>query len=217
MGKTTLIRLYLIDDHIVVREGLRALLESHGHQVVGEADEPTPALSEITRLQPDVVLLDLNLGKRSGFEVLAEIERRKLSTKVVVLTMSSQPRNVAEALRMGALGYVLKGAATEGLIKAIEAAASGKRLLGENEAELAVQGLADAADEGDEILSPRERQILVMVARGASSTEIATELHLSSKTVDTYRSRLMAKLNLSDVPALVRWTIRNNLMSADEP
>lgn len=217
MGKTTLIRLYLIDDHIVVREGLRALLESHGHQVVGEADEPTPALSEITRLQPDVVLLDLNLGKRSGFEVLAEIERRKLSTKVVVLTMSSQPRNVAEALRMGALGYVLKGAATEGLIKAIEAAASGKRLLGENEAELAMQGLADAADEGDEILSPRERQILVMVARGASSTEIATELHLSSKTVDTYRSRLMAKLNLSDVPALVRWTIRNNLMSADEP
>ncbi len=217
MGETTLIRLYLIDDHIVVREGLRALLESHGHQVVGEADEPTPALSEITRLQPDVVLLDLNLGKRSGFEVLAEIERRKLSTKVVVLTMSSQPRNVAEALRMGALGYVLKGAATEGLIKAIEAAASGKRLLGENEAELAMQGLADAADEGDEILSPRERQILVMVARGASSTEIATELHLSSKTVDTYRSRLMAKLNLSDVPALVRWTIRNNLMSADEP
>ena len=216
MGEHSVIRLYLIDDHVVVREGLRALLESHGHQVVGEADEPTPALSEIARLQPDVVLLDLNLGKRSGFEVLAEIERRKLSTKVVVLTMSSQPRNVAEALRMGALGYVLKGAATEGLIKAIEAAAAGKRLLGENEAELAMQGLADAADEGDEILSPRERQILVMVARGASSTEIATELHLSSKTVDTYRSRLMAKLNLSDVPALVRWTIRNNLISADE-
>lgn len=216
MGEHSVIRLYLIDDHVVVREGLRALLESHGHQVVGEADEPTPALSEIARLQPDVVLLDLNLGKRSGFEVLAEIERRKLSTKVVVLTMSSQPRNVAEALRMGALGYVLKGAATEGLIKAIEAAAAGKRLLGENEAELAMQGLADAADEGDEILSPRERQILVMVARGASSTEIATELHLSSKTVDTYRSRLMAKLNLSDVPALVRWAIRNNLISADE-
>jgi two-component system invasion response regulator UvrY len=210
-------RLYLIDDHALMREGLRALLEGAGHQVIGEADTPTPAIADIVRLNPDVVLLDLNLGERSGFEVLEEIARRKLGTRVVVLTMSNQPRHVAEALRMGALGYALKGEASTGLLKAIAAAVAGRRYLGVDEAELAVRGLTDQNTMPGNSLSPRERQILLMVARGASSTAIGELLHLSSKTVDTYRSRLMAKLNLGDVAAVVRWAIRNGLISADEP
>ncbi len=192
-------RLLLVDDHVIVRDALRALLEAAGHQVVGEVDSPTPALAEIVRLQPDVVLLDLSLGERSGFEVLAELQRRKLGTRVVVLSMSSQPRHVAEALRLGA---------------------QGRRYLGEGEAELALQGLsvagASSQDQLDQ-LSPRERQILLMVARGASSSAIGEALHLSPKTVDTYRSRLMAKLGLSDVSAIVRWCIRQGLLSVDEP
>jgi DNA-binding NarL/FixJ family response regulator len=210
-------RLYLVDDHALMREGLRALLEGGGHQVVGEADSPTPAIADIVRLQPDVVLLDLNLGNRSGFEVLQEIERRKLPSKVVVLTMSDQPRHVAEALRMGAMGYALKGAASTGLIQAIAAAVAGRRFLGAGETELAVQGLTASVQAPTATLSPRERQILLMVARGASSTTIGEELHISSKTVDTYRSRLMSKLQLGDVSAVVRWAIRNGLISADEP
>jgi DNA-binding NarL/FixJ family response regulator len=209
-------RLFLIDDHTVMREGLRALLEAAGHEVVGEADDPTRAIAELLRLAPDVVLLDLSLGERSGFEVLAEIQRRRLEVRVVVLTMSSQPRHVAEAMRMGALGYVLKGAPSGRLLSAIEAAAEGRRFLAEGEAELAVRGLTETEPEDAGILSPRERQILLMVARGASSAAIAEELHLSPKTVDTYRSRLMAKLALGDVPALVRWCIRQGLMTAEE-
>ncbi len=213
-------RLLLVDDHVIVREALRALLEAAGHEVVAELDSPTPALAEIQRLEPDVVLLDLSLGERSGFEVLAELQRRRLGTRVVVLSMSAQPRHVAEALRLGAIGYVLKGAPSSQLLAAIEAAAQGRRHLGEGEAELALQGLAaGSASPGSQLgqLSPRERQILLMVARGASSAAIGEALHLSPKTVDTYRSRLMAKLGLSDVSAIVRWCIRQGLLSVDEP
>ncbi len=208
-------RLYLIDDHVLVREGLRALLEGAGHEVVGESDEPTTAVAELARLQPQVVLLDLNLGARTGFEVLAELQRRKLEMRVVVLSMSNQPLHVAEALRLGALGYVLKGSPSRQLLDAVEAAAQGRRLLGEQEAELAIKGLTEAPSQ--EALSPRERQILVMVAKGQSSSEIGTALHLSPKTVDTYRSRLMTKLELADVPALVRWAIREGLISVNDP
>lgn len=208
-------RIYLIDDHALVREGLRALLESAGHEVVGEADEPTAALADMVRLEPDVALLDLQLGTRSGFELIEAAQRRALPSRIVVLSMSHQPRHIAEALRMGAHGYVLKGSSSAELLRAIDAAMEGRRHLGQGEAELAVRGLTEAAF-SSRSLSARERQVLVMVARGASSAEIGTQLHLSPKTVDTYRSRLMRKLGLNDVPALVRWAIREGLVGVDE-
>ncbi|HEX7637661.1 MAG TPA: response regulator transcription factor [Burkholderiaceae bacterium] len=208
-------RLYLIDDHPIVRAGLRALLESAGHTVVGEGADITQALSEVNRLEPEIVLLDLNLDGRSGLEVLAELQRRNQSSKAIVLSMSDQPRNVAEALRMGAAGYVLKGSASVELLSAVQAVALGRRYLGAGLTDIAVQGLTTETDRGS-TLSPRERQILVMVARGKSSAAIGEELHLSPKTVDTYRSRLMAKLGLSDVPALVRWALREKLIDLDD-
>ena len=208
-------RIYLIDDHPIVRAGLSALLQSAGHVIVGESDDITQALSEVSRLAPDVVMLDLNLDGRSGFEVLAEMQRRQLAARVIVLSMSDQPRDVAEALRMGASGYVLKGSASVELLAAVEAVVQGHRYLGAGLTDLAVQGFTSDADKG-RTLSPRERQILVMVARGKSSAAIGEELHLSPKTVDTYRSRLMAKLDLADVPALVRWAIREKLIGLDD-
>ena len=204
-------RIYLIDDHPIVRAGLSALLQGAGHTIVGEGEDITQALSEVNRLAPDVLMLDLNLDGRSGFEVLAEMRRRQMSTKVIVLSMSDQPRNVAEALRMGASGYVLKGSASVELVAAVEAVQQGRRYLGDGLTDIAVQGLTTDAERGD-TLSPRERQILVMVASGKSSAAIGEELHLSPKTVDTYRSRLMAKLKLPDLPALVRWAIREQLI-----
>lgn len=206
-------RLYLIDDHAMLRDGLRAVLEAAGHQVVGEAADLTPALAEITQLMPDLVLLDLHLGERSGFELLAAIAKRGIAAKVIVLTMSNQPRHVAEALRRGAIGYVLKGSPSAELLAAIASAARGQRHLGAGAADLAVRGLTEV---GERQLSPRERQIVVMVARGKSSAAIGEQLHLSAKTVDTYRSRLMAKLGVGDVPALVRWAIREHLVDLDE-
>jgi two-component system, NarL family, invasion response regulator UvrY len=204
-------RIYLIDDHPIVRAGLSAVLEGAGHRIVGEGADITQALSDVSRLAPDVVTLDLQLDGRSGFEVLAEMQQRQMSAKVIVLSMSDQPRNVAEALRMGAAGYVLKGSAGTELLAAVEAVMQRRRYLGAGLTDIAVQGLTSDAERGN-TLSPRERQILVMVARGKSSAAIGEELHLSPKTVDTYRSRLMAKLELADVPALVRWAIREKLI-----
>lgn len=209
-------RLYLVDDHQIMREGLRALLEAKGHKVLGESADPTEALADLLRLRPDVLLLDLNLGDRSGLELLAEMQRRHLPTRCVVLTMSSQPRQVAEALRMGASAYVLKGSAASDLMSAIDAAASGKKHLGAEVADLALQVFTLKDEDPLSTLSPREQQIIIMVVKGASSSQIGSQLHLSPKTVATYRSRLMAKLGVRDVPSLVRLAVRHKLIDADE-
>jgi len=208
---------YLVDDHLMMRDGLAALLRAAGHRVVGEAADPPVALAEIQKLNPQVLLLDLNLGERSGFELLSELQRRKLEVRTIVLTMSSQPRHVAEALRLGAMGYMLKGAPSADLLQAVAAVAAGRRHLGGEVADLAVQGLT-ARDEQPALasLSARERQMAELVVRGKSSSEIGLLLHLSPKTVDSYRSRLMAKLGVADVPALVRFAIRTGLIDAEE-
>ena len=138
-------RIYLIDDHPIVRAGLSAVLEGAGHRIVGEGADITQALSDVSRLAPDVVMLDLQLDGRSGFEVLAEMQRRQLGTRVIVLSMSDQPRNVAEALRMGASGYVLKGSASVELVSAVDAVMLGRRYLGEGLTDIAVQGLTTDA------------------------------------------------------------------------
>lgn len=207
---------YLVDDHQIMREGLRALLEAKGHKVVGESADPTEALADLLRMRPEVLLLDLNLGERSGFELLAELQRRHLPTRCVVLTMSAQPRQVAEALRMGASGYVLKGSAVSDLLSAVDAAVRGKKHLGAEVADLALQVFTLKDEDPLSTLSPREQQIIIMVVKGASSSQIGTQLHLSPKTVATYRSRLMAKLGVRDVPGLVRLAVRHKLIDADE-
>lgn len=206
--------LYLVDDHTLLRDGLRAVLEAAGHRVVGESADPTQALAELRELGPVVVLLDLHLGQRSGFELLTELQRRAPEARSIVLTMSAQPRHVAEALRLGAMGYVLKGSPASTLLESIESVGKGQRYLGPEVAELAVQGLTAPGGESLDTLSVRERQIVLMVVQGQSSTEIGRALHLSPKTVDSYRSRIMAKLGTPDVPALVRFAIRNGLIDA---
>ncbi len=209
--------IYLVDDHAMLREGLRAVLEAAGHRVVGESADPTQAMADIQSLTPAMLLLDLDLGPRSGFELLAEIQRRKSDIRVIVLTMSAQPRHVAEALRQGANGYLLKGSSAKELLQAIEAVAQGRRHLGADVADLALQG-RDEIEPSDALasLSARERQIIVLVVRGNSSATIGQLLHLSPKTVDSYRSRLMSKLGVTDIPALVRFAIRAGLITADE-
>lgn len=210
-------RIYLVDDHAILRDGLRAMLESSGYQVVGEAADPTVALADVMRLQPAMLLLDLSLETRSGFELLTEVQRRSLPVRCIVLTMSAQPRHVAEAMRLGAAGYVLKGSSRAELLRAIDEVSRGRRHLGPEVADLAVQTLS-TPDASDPLatLSPRERQIITLVVKGHSSPSIGEQLHLSPKTIDTYRSRLMSKLGVSDVTALVRFAIRTRLIDADD-
>lgn len=210
-------RVYLVEDHQIMRDGLRALLEARGHTVVGESADPTQALSDLLRLRPEVLLLDLNLGGRSGLELQAELQHRRLPVRSVVLTMSAQPHQVAEALQLGASAYVLKGSPASELMQAIELAVQGKKYLGANVADLALEALTQPGADPLSLLSPRERQIILMVVQGQSSSAIGVTLHLSPKTVATYRSRLMKKLGVSDVPGLVRLAVRHRLIDAEEP
>ena len=209
-------RVYLVDDHAMVRQGLRALLSEAGHEVVGDSGDITTALAELQQLTPDVVLVDLSVGPRSGMELLAELQRRRLPVRPLVLTMSDQPRHVGMALKLGAGGYVLKGSPSEELLQAIAALRAGRRHLGPGVAELAARALAQGNDADPfASLSAREHQVVAMVVNGHSSNEIAAALHLSPKTVDSYRSRLMAKLGAPDVTALVKLALRHGLISND--
>lgn len=206
-------RVYLVDDQLILRDGLQALLESAGHEVVGACADPTQAVVEAQQRQAQVMILDLGLGERSGFEVLQELKRRDAAVRAVVLTMSAQPRHVAEAVRLGAAGYVLKDAGAAELLQAIDTVAAGRRFFGPQVADLALQALtSDAPADPFATLSPRERQIVTMVVNGMSSATIGTQLHLSPKTVDTYRSRIMSKLGVSGLTALVRLAVREGLV-----
>lgn len=210
-------RIYLVDDHAIVRDGLRAVLQAAGHEVVGESDNPTQALAQVAALGPEVLLLDINLGSHSGLEMLSAMRARALPVRTLVLTMSALPRNVTEAIELGALGYVLKGSPARELLQAVEAVAQGLRHLGPGVADLMVQAMTTPPrDDPMALLSPRERQIVRLVVQGQSSAAIGEQLHLSPKTVDTYRSRLMGKLGVTDVPALVRLAVRTGLVDASE-
>jgi DNA-binding NarL/FixJ family response regulator len=208
-------RVYLVDDHDIVRVGLRSVLESGHHEVVGEAAEPDIALAGLLLLHPDLLLLDLHLEGHSGLELLSEVQRRKLAVRTLVLTISTEPRDVVEAMRLGAAGYVLKHASRLEMLRAIDVVLNGRRYLEPEVAALMAQ--ADGA-ETDLLarLSPRERQIVAMVVKGQTSQHIGEQLRLSSKTVDTYRSRLMAKLGVCDVTALVRFAIRSGVINAGD-
>lgn len=210
-------QLYLVDDHVILREALCALLAANGHSVVGQSQDPTSAVAEIRRLRPDILLVDLDLGLRSGFELLAELKRRAVRVKTIVMTMSTRPRDVAEALRSGADAYVLKGSASADLMRAIETVLKGGRHYEGKVADLAVRALTTRDDDAVlASLSARERQVIVMVVNGRSSAEIGGDLHLSGKTVDTYRSRLMAKVGANNVPELVRFALRSGLIAAED-
>ena len=206
-------RIFLVDDHAMVREGLRAVFKANGHDVVGEAADVPAAMEGIVRLAPDIVLLDLGLEGRSGLDLLARLQQRGSVARVVVLTMSSQPRHVAEAWRLGAAAYVLKGSHGSTVLQAIATAQRGGRFL--DPALTALNGDlvgGVAAEDRLSLLSLREREVMLLVVNGRSSAAIGAQLNLSPKTVDTYRSRLMLKLDVPDLAALVRYAVREGLI-----
>lgn len=204
---------YLVDDHMIVREGLRAVLQQAGLHIVGEADNTTTALAEIIQKEPDVVLLDLSLGGNSGLELLPRLKTRGLRTRIIVLTMLDQPRTIADAIHGGASGYVLKGSSGAEVVRAIQEVVLGKRYFSANVADRAIDALTSApATDPLANLSTREREIMKMVVQGQSSAVIGVALHLAPSTVDTYRSRLMAKLGVNDLTSLVRLAIREGII-----
>jgi DNA-binding NarL/FixJ family response regulator len=213
--------LYLVDDHAVLRNGLCALLQPAGYEVVGEGWEFHTVLTDLMRLRPALVLLDLSLGDRSGIELLAEIQRRKLRSRVLVLTMHAQPRQVTDAVRMGAMGYLLKGASGGDVISALGTVLAGRHAWSAEIAGIAINALSskDAQEAEPDLLrtlSLRERQVLSLIVRGRSSAAVAEALQLSVRTVETYRSRLMQKLGIDDITGLVRLAIRERILEAED-
>ena len=215
------ISIVLADDHPVVRRGLRSLLEVEPElTVVGEACDGLETIRLVERLRPDVLLLDLMMPGLSGLEALRVIRPRSPSTRVVVLSMHNNPAFVATALGLGATGYVLKGSDEADLVHAVREAAAGRRFLSPPVTDRAIDAYIEQARgaPGDlhETLTPREREVLQLVAEGGTSGAIASRLHLSPRTVENHRANLMRKLALKNHSDLVRYALRRGLIGLDE-
>ena len=207
----------LANDHAVVRDGLRALLEAHPDlRVVGDAANGREAVKQVERLRPEVVVMDIGMPELNGIEAAVQIRRLFPATQVVILSVHKTSEHIFRALKAGAMGYVLKESAGQEVVSAIRAVQAGRRYLSEKITDTVAREFVrlggSTPEQGPlESLSEREREVLQLVAEGHSSTEIAANLSLSVKTVETYRSRLMEKLNLHDLPSLIRFTIAHGL------
>jgi len=202
-----------------VRAGIRALLESlPAVEVVGETGDGLEALESVRRDPPDAILLDITLPGLNGLEVAARITHLGVPTRVLMLSMHHSPEHAARALAAGAAGYLNKDSAFDELATALEAIFSGKRYLCRGLNEDVVLDLVRRAGEAKselELLTPRQRQILQLIAEGHPTRQIAERLFLSIKTVETHRGQIMQRLNIFDVPGLVRFAIRNGLVSSE--
>ena len=206
-----MIRVIVADDHTVVRTGVRAVLASEPDlSVVAEAADAGGAVAAVITHRPEVLLLDWTLPG-DGRSVIERVRREAPETRVCVLSMHEDGATVREALGVGALGYVVKGAGIEDLVVALRAVAAGRRFL-DPAAETGLVSGPEPQDDEWERLTPRERIVLRRVAEGRTNREIATELSLSPKTVDTHRTNLMRKLGVHDAQALARFAVRRGLL-----
>lgn len=210
------IRVLLADDHAMFRDGLKSLLASTPDiRVIAEVGNGGDAVRRIQDLKPDVALLDLSMPDVNGIEAARMLHGRCPDTRVVILSMHSSSEHVFRAFTAGAAGYLLKESAGTELVAAVRAVHGGQRYVSGAIAalEASLQRAAGQAGPLDS-LSARERQVLQLVVEGHSSAEIARRVHLSPKSVDTYRSRLMRKLGVGDLPSLVRFAIQHGITPA---
>lgn len=213
------VRVLLADDHVLVRTGIKMLLNSvEGVEVVGEASDGRQAVELAAKLRPRIVLMDISMQNLNGLEATAQIQREQPDTRVIILSMSSDETHVAQALRAGAAGYLLKDASPEELSLALTAVDGGNTYLTPRVSKQVVEGFVGRLGEGDtslDVLTPRQREILQLIAEGQGTKEIAFKLGLSVKTVETHRAQIMDRLNIRDVPGLTRFAIRNGMVSPD--
>jgi len=213
------VRVVIADDHTLVRAGFRGLLEKlPGVEVVGEAGTAGEALDCIRKLTPDVAVMDISMPDGSGLQAAARALAELPQLKVLILSMYREEEYVLEALRVGAAGYLLKGAATAELGLAFDAIARGELYLSPGVSRPVARSALAAAGANDQVsarLTPRQVEILRLIAEGRSTKEIAYDLKLSVKTVETHRAQLMMRLGIHDVANLVRYAIRVGLVRAD--
>jgi len=197
------VKLMLVDDHPLVRDGLRVRLETvPGFSVVAEAEDATSALAAMLRIQPDVVLMDIAMRGTSGIDLVRQFHERYPQVQVIMLTMHDQPQYVVEAFRLGARGYVLKDSPAQEIVAAVHAVMAGKRYYS--------AGVADALATGANpapLLTQREQEVLGLIADGLSSKEIASRLDLSVRTVETHRLNIKRKCELEGSSSLIKFAV----------
>jgi len=209
-----LITVYLVDDHRILREGLRILLELKGDiRVVGEAEDGRKALDGILKARPDVVLMDITMPELNGIDATQNIMLKLPGTKVIILSVHSDSEHIYRAFQAGAKGYLLKESAGDEVVKAVHAVYQDRQYISQKLSDALPLSYARQRQERSpfELLSAREREVLQLTVQGATSAVIAGKLALSPKTVDTYRSRLMEKLGVQNLPELVRFAIKHGL------
>jgi len=211
------VRVFLADDHAMVRDGLRMVLDAQPDmKVVGEAADGREAVRLVTELDPDVVIMDIAMPELNGIDATHLILEQNSGVKVIILSMYLSSEYVARAMRAGALGYLLKASASIMLVDAVRAVIAGQRYLCQRVKDNLIDDYLVRYSEKQakspiERLSAREREVLQLIVEGKSSVEVAEKLSLSPSTVDTYRSRIMQKLGLTDLPGLVKFAIRHGL------
>jgi DNA-binding NarL/FixJ family response regulator len=210
------LRILVVDDHAVVRRGVRALLESHdGWEVCGEATTGRDAVEQSRRLRPDVVVMDLSLPELNGLDATRHILKDAPKTEVLVLTMHQSEELARDVLQAGARGYVLKSDADENLIAAVENLRQHKPFLTPIVSEFVLDGyIRDAGERNPPsgAVTAREREVIQLIAEGKSNKKAASALSVSVKTIEAHRANIMRKLHLQSVTDLVRYAIRNKIV-----
>ncbi len=216
---TTTARVLLVDDHEILRRGLRSILETRKDwEIVGEATTGREAVQKVDELKPDVVVMDISMPELNGLEAVRQIVRLAPRTEVLVLTMHESEDLVREVLEAGARGYLLKSDAASQLIAAIETLRVHKPYLTSSVNDVVLTGYLGGKPPRGETsggrLTPREREIVQLLAQGLTNKEVATTLHISVKTAETHRTNVMRKLDLHSVTELVRYAVRNHIIEA---
>lgn len=207
-------RIVLADDHTIVRKGLRMILAAQDDlEVIGEASNGKEAVEQVTLLQPDVVIMDVNMAELNGIEGARRISGVAPRVKVLALSMHRDSVYVREMLRAGAKGYLVKDIDDDALLDAVRAVARGEAYLSPAVANAVLEDYRKHVSNPIDLLTPREREVLQLIAEGKTNKEIATHLNLSVYTVEAHRSRLMEKLNLHSTGDLVRFALRNGFIA----
>jgi len=209
-------RIAIADDHEVARKGIRALLENHpGWEVCGEAADGREAVRIAGRLKPDLVLLDIGMPNLNGLDATRQIIAAAPQTRVLILTMHDSEQLVREVLAAGAVGFVLKSDAGRDLVNAVDALQHRRTFFTSKIAELVLEGYLHPPSSDDRsraVLTPREREVIQLLAEGKSTKEVATTLNLSVKTAETHRTNLMRKLGVHSVVGLTLYAVRNGIV-----
>ena len=208
------VRILLADDHAIVRDGLRSLLSSDGLRVVAQATDGREAVRLAREHQPDLAILDISMPILNGIDAAREIGSASPKTQAILLTVHSEDQYVMEAVRAGIRGYVLKTQVTEDLMRAIREVAGGALYLSPSVSETVLRALRAKSHASADPLTPREREVLRLIADGKTTKQVAQLLGVSAKTADAHRTRLMAKLDIHETATLVRYAIRRGLIEA---